>query len=88
MTLSRSNAFRVEVSGPVYGLNFPGDGTQRRMLYWHNPFPIYDATYIFKLIGICFWAGRGDRSWTPPRRGRCGAPDLQLCTLDPFPGVP
>src|SRR6185503_11600069 len=21
----------------------------RRMLYWHDPFPIYDATYIFKV---------------------------------------
>jgi len=21
----------------------------RRMLYWHNPFPIYDATYIFRV---------------------------------------
>jgi hypothetical protein len=32
----------------VYGLEWPGDGAVRRMLYWHNPFPIYDATYIFK----------------------------------------
>ena len=32
-----------------YGLEWPGDGAVRRMLYWHNPFPIYDATYIFKV---------------------------------------
>ncbi|GEM_PF-2442488 len=32
-----------------YGLEWPGDGAVRRMLYWSNPFPIYDATYIFKV---------------------------------------
>jgi hypothetical protein len=32
-----------------YGLEWPGDGAVRRMLYWHNPFPIYDATYIFRV---------------------------------------
>jgi hypothetical protein len=32
-----------------YGLEWPGDGAVRRMLYWHNPFPIYDATYVFKV---------------------------------------
>src|SRR2546422_4784780 len=32
-----------------YGLEWPGDGAVRRMLYWHNPFAIYDATYIFKV---------------------------------------
>ncbi len=30
-------------------LEWPGTGNLRRMLYWHNPFPIYDATYIFKV---------------------------------------
>ena len=30
-------------------LDWPGDGSVRRMVYWHNPFPIYDATYIFKV---------------------------------------
>jgi len=39
----------VGASGTIYGLDFPGDGAARRMLYWHNPFPIYDATYIFKV---------------------------------------
>ncbi len=33
-----------------YGLEWPGDGTVRRMLYWHNPFPIYDATYVFRVF--------------------------------------
>jgi chitodextrinase len=37
-------------SSPPYGLEWPGDGAVRRMLYWHNPFPIYDATYIFKVF--------------------------------------
>jgi hypothetical protein len=36
-------------SSASYGLEWPGDGAVRRMLYWHNPFPIYDATYIFKV---------------------------------------
>ena len=36
-------------SSPKYGLEWPGDGAVRRMLYWHNPFPIYPATYIFKV---------------------------------------
>lgn len=33
----------------AYGLEWPGDGAVRRMLYWYNPFPIYDATYIFQV---------------------------------------
>src|SRR5262245_23916104 len=32
-----------------FGLEWPGNGAERRMLYWHNPFPIYDATYIFRV---------------------------------------
>jgi hypothetical protein len=32
-----------------YGLEWGGLGAFRRMLYWLNPFPIYDATYIFKV---------------------------------------
>jgi Fibronectin type III domain len=36
-------------SSVSYGLEWPGDGSVRRMLYWHNPFPIYDATYIFRV---------------------------------------
>jgi hypothetical protein len=33
----------------MHGLEWPGDGSVRRMLYWSNPFPIYDATYVFKV---------------------------------------
>jgi len=36
-------------SSGAYGLEWPGNGSVRRMLYWSNPFPIYDATYIFKV---------------------------------------
>src|SRR2546426_2722761 len=43
-----------------YGLEWPGDGAVRRMLYWHNPFPIYDATYIFKVYHGRKPAGRID----------------------------
>jgi hypothetical protein len=32
-----------------YGLEWPGTGTVRRMLYWNHPFPIYDATYVFQV---------------------------------------
>lgn len=37
------------VPGRAYGLEWDGSGSVRRMLYWHNPFPIYDATYIFRV---------------------------------------
>jgi hypothetical protein len=78
MAQSKSNAFRIEISGPIYGLNFPGNGAQRRMLYWHNPFPIYDATYIFKVFPrkkivpqdsptgyytTFFWGNDGNFTW-------------------------
>jgi hypothetical protein len=39
----------AHAASPTYGLEWPGDGAVRRMLYWHNPFPIYNATYIFKV---------------------------------------
>jgi len=32
-----------------FGLEWPGNGSVRRMLYWSNPFPIYPATYIFRV---------------------------------------
>jgi hypothetical protein len=32
-----------------FGLEWQGDGSVRRMLYWSNPFPIYPATYLFKV---------------------------------------
>jgi len=58
-----------------YGLEWPGDGSVQRMLYWHNPFPIYDATYIFKVYPrkktsgtaryytTFFWGNDGAFSW-------------------------
>jgi Concanavalin A-like lectin/glucanases superfamily/Purple acid Phosphatase, N-terminal domain len=58
-----------------YGLEWPGDGAVRRMLYWHNPFPIYDATYVFKVYPrkktsgptgyytTFFWGNDGKFSW-------------------------
>src|SRR5262245_29966326 len=58
-----------------YGLEWPGNGTVRRMLYWSNPFPIYDATYIFKVYprkkttGLYryyttfFWGNNGTFTW-------------------------
>jgi hypothetical protein len=64
-------------SSVSYGLEWPGDGAVRRMLYWHNPFPIYDATYIFKVyprkktvppdpngyFTTFFWGNDGDFIW-------------------------
>lgn len=49
----------------------------RRMLYWHNPFPIYDATYVFKVYPrkkpvpqypngyytTFFWGNDGSFTW-------------------------
>jgi hypothetical protein len=32
-----------------FGLEWPGNGAVRRMLYWADPFPIYDATYVFRV---------------------------------------
>ncbi len=59
-----------------YGLEWPGTGTTRRMLYWANPhtngLPIYDATYIFKVYprrkapGTCYLTSGNcnNRYWT------------------------
>src|SRR3989449_1820672 len=58
-----------------YGLEWPGNGAVRRMLYWSNPFPIYDATYIFKVYPrkkttgdnhyytTFFWGNNGNFTW-------------------------
>jgi Bacterial Ig-like domain len=61
-----------------YGLEWPGNGAVRRMLYWLNPFPIYDATYVFKVFPrkkivptnsptgyytTFFWGNNGDFFW-------------------------
>ncbi|HEX9812616.1 MAG TPA: hypothetical protein VGA88_11085, partial [Burkholderiales bacterium] len=48
-SVSRNATVTVNTGGTIYGLEFPGNGAVRRMLYWHNPFPIYDATYIFQV---------------------------------------
>ncbi len=48
-TAAASATVVVTASTQTYGLEWPGDGSVRRMLYWHNPFPIYDATYVFKV---------------------------------------
>jgi methionine-rich copper-binding protein CopC len=62
-------------STQVTGLDWPGDGFVRRMLYWHNPFHIYDATYIFKVYPrkkttgsaryytTFFWGNDGNFTW-------------------------
>ena len=31
------------------GLDWDGTASSRRMLYWSNPFPMYSATYFFKV---------------------------------------
>src|SRR5438094_329962 len=58
-----------------FGLEWSGDGRFRRMLYWHNPFPIYDATYVFKVYPrkkttgssryytTFFWGNDGTFTW-------------------------
>jgi hypothetical protein len=65
----------------TYGLEWPGDGAVRRMLYWHNPFPIYDATYIFKVFPrkktsgayryytTFFWGNDGRFDWDTGNTG-------------------
>lgn len=40
----------TQAASPSFGLDWPGDGAVRRMLFWSNPFPIYDATYVFKVF--------------------------------------
>jgi hypothetical protein len=64
-------------AGPQYGLEWPGGGSVRRMLYWDNPFPIYDATYVFRVYPrkkpvppnpngyytTFFWGNNGTFTW-------------------------
>ena len=59
-----SAAARPATSTTSYGLEWPGDGAVRRMLYWHNPFPIYDATYIFKVYPRKKTTGTNPRYYT------------------------
>ncbi len=70
-----ASATTQTISTQSYGLEWPGDGAVRRMLYWHNPFPIYDATYIFKVYPrkktsglyryytMFFWGNDGTFIW-------------------------
>jgi len=50
--------------GTVFGLQWPGNGDQRRMLYWDNPFPIYDATYVFRVLPFLKDTEANPRYWT------------------------
>jgi hypothetical protein len=67
------------------GLEWPGDGSIRRMLYWSNPLPMYDATYIFKVYPrkkmvpnnsptgyytTFFWGNNGNFTWD---NGNCNS---------------
>lgn len=65
---------REALAQAQYGLEWPGSGAVRRMLYWHNPFPIYDATYVFKVYPrkktgqynyytTFFWGNDGNFVW-------------------------
>src|SRR6266404_5286648 len=70
-----AGATAPQTSSTSYGLEWPGNGAVRRMLYWSNPFPIYDATYIFKVYPrkktsgtaryytTFFWGNDGAFSW-------------------------
>lgn len=42
--------FAPQTGGQITGLQWDGTGPFRRMLYWSNPFPIYPATYLFKVM--------------------------------------
>jgi len=73
-----SSELALPRSWASYGLEWPGDGAVRRMLYWSNPFPIYPATYIFKVYPrlkpannpngnryytTFFWGNNGQFAW-------------------------
>jgi hypothetical protein len=74
---SASAVVTLLLSSTKYGLEWPGTGSERRMLYWHNPFPIYDATYVFRVYPrkktvpphpngyytTFFWGNDGDFDW-------------------------
>ena len=48
----------------MYGLQWPGNGDVRRMLYWDNPFPIYDATYVFRVLPYAKISESNPKYWT------------------------
>jgi len=74
---SASAVVTVNPASTIYGLEWSGDGTIRRMLYWSNPFPIYDATYVFRVYPrkkpvppfpngyytTFFWGNNGTFTW-------------------------
>jgi hypothetical protein len=78
---SVSRTFTLSVvaapSTTQYALDWNGIGATRSMLYWTNPFPIYDATYIFKVYprrkvggsfpngyySTFFWGNNGTFVW-------------------------
>lgn len=49
-TATTVTATFTAVTAQEFGLEWSGTGPFRRMLYWNNPFPIYPATYIFKVF--------------------------------------
>jgi len=53
---------RVGNAATNYGLEWPGDGAVRRMLYWSSPFSMYPATYLFKVYQRNQVSGVGDGS--------------------------
>lgn len=73
LQLVASNA-PAQSGSAEYGLEWPGDGAVRRMLLWDDPFPIYDATYIFRVYPrkksaqynyytTFFWGNNGTFIW-------------------------
>lgn len=73
--------------GSQFGLEWPGTGQVRRMLYWSNPMPMYDATYIFRVFPkgpknngsggnywtTFFWGNNGAFIWEPTAGQACGS---------------
>src|SRR4030081_3901583 len=59
-----TGTYATQAAAQTFGLDWPGDGSVRRMLYWHNPFPIYDATYIFKVFPRKKTTGANPRYYT------------------------
>ena len=68
----------TQAAAASFGLEWPGDGAVRRMLYWSNPFPIYPATYVFRVYPrkkivpsnsptgyytTFFWGNNGPFAW-------------------------
>lgn len=69
---------RSSSSEAITGLDWDGTAPGRRMLYWHTPFAIYPATFLFKVyprnqvstrtdtsryFTTFFWGNDGDFHW-------------------------